>query len=136
MFLWKKKIFLFSQRLSLQFSQLSFSFFFKNTCISCASLKSPFNIFAFLSSILAPIQIIITTQPSANFNAATKSKKACGKYPTVSRYKNPKIGLDTKGSKAWKVPTIEKTFPTSSGLTFFVIKDLNQNKNCYSSISK
>ena len=66
----------------------------------------------------------MTTIPSRPFKAATKSRNAAGKYATVSRYRNPKAGLDAKGRRAWKVPTIEKTFPTSSGLTFLVIKDL------------
>ena len=73
----------------------------------------------------------MTTIPSRPFKAATKSRNAAGKYATVSRYRNPKAGLDAKGRRAWKVPTIEKTFPTSSGLTFLVIKDLNKRKDFF-----
>ena len=69
-----------------------------------------------------------TTMASTSLMAATRKRKAAGKVATVPRYKNPKRGLDANGTKAWKVPTMAKTFPTSSELTYFVIKDLEQKK--------
>ena len=57
---------------------------------------------------------------------ATTKRKAEGKKATVSRYRKPNTGPEAKGSKAWKVPTMEKIFPTSSGSTYFVSKDLEE----------
>ena len=92
------------------FVLLIYSLIYKNTfdkyIYSFSSVDDEFTSSSFHLTII----IKVSTMP---FSPTTKNKNAFGWNATVLLYKNPKIGAVAKGIKVSKIPTTEKTLPTS-----------------------